>query len=209
MADEKGKPKEYTFGERPAETDKFKSYTELAQHKTEGEDFEVIAREVKGSNVAIVAPHGGEIEGPTGKMAAEIAGNDHNLYVFKGLCANAFNELHVTSTRFDDPRALDLIAKTDVTVTLHRCRIEEPVVCLSGRDKKLQSKLTAAFNKASIPVETENHPYQSGDLPGNICNKNARGAGVQIELSHGICNDPALTKKCVEVIRESLKALAA
>jgi phage replication-related protein YjqB (UPF0714/DUF867 family) len=209
MADEKDTPKSYTYGERPSETDKFKSYAELAQHKQEGKDYAVIVREVKGSKVSIVAPHGGNIEGPTGKMAADIAGNEHSLYVFKGLCKDAFKELHLTSTRFDDPRALDLVAKTDVTVTLHRCRIEEPVVCLSGRDRKLQSKLTAAFNKAAIPVEIENHPYQSGTLPENICNKNARGKGVQIELSHGICNDPALTKKCVEVIRNSLKGLAA
>jgi len=209
MADEKDTPKNYTFGKRPAATDKFGSYTELAQHKKEGEDFEVVVQEVKGSKISIVAPHGGKIENPTGIMASEIAGSEHNLYVFKGLCKEAFKELHITSTHFDDPRALDLVAKTDVTLTLHRCRIEEPVVCLSGRDKKLQSKLAAAFNKAAIPVEIENHPYQAGIRPENICNKNARAEGVQIELSNGICDDPSLTKKCVEVIRQSLKTLAA
>ena len=205
MADEKNQPKNYTFGPRPAETDKFGSYTELAKHKKEGEDFAVVVQKVEGCKVAIVAPHGGDIEWPTEKMAADIAGKEHNLYVFKGLCKEAFKELHVTSIHFDDPRALDLVARTDVTLTIHRCRIEEPVVCLSARDKKLQSKLKSAFNKASIKVEIDNHPYQSGKLPENICNKNSRGKGVQIEFSRGICTNPALRETCVKVIREALR----
>lgn len=207
MADEQNQPRSnYTFGQRPAETDKFGSYTELAKHKKEGKDFAVVVQKVEGSKVAIVAPHGGGIEWPTEQMAAAIAGKEHNLYVFKGLCKEAFKELHITSVNFDDKRALDLVAKTNITLTLHRCRIEEPVVCLSARDKKLQSKLTAAFNKASIKVEIENHPYQSGTRPENICNKNSRGEGVQIEFSRGICNNPKLRETCVKVIRETLKA---
>ena len=185
--------------------DKFKNFFDLAAHKKEGEDYSIATREVRGSNVVIVAPHGG-MERRTAEMAEAIAGNDHSLYVFKTLGQKgAFREMHVTSTHFDEPRCLDLVAKTDVTLTIHGCRFEEPVVCLSGLDKKLQSKLADAFNAAGVKALTSGHPYQSGKLPENICNRNRQKQGVQLEFSFGIRDNPALMDKCVRIVRDSLK----
>jgi len=186
--------------------DTFKNFADLASHKKEGTDYAVEVREEPKSAVAIVAPHGGNMEEKTGLMAEQIAADGYNLYVFKGFGQNPL-EMHVTSTHFDEPRAVALVAKTQTTVTIHGCRFTEPVVYLSGRDKKLQSKLMAAFKAAGINASVSGHPYQSGKKPDNICNRNERGEGVQIEFSRGIRDNDDLRNKCVQAVRESLKAV--
>ncbi len=186
--------------------DKFRNFEHLANHNTEGVDYDIVVRKVPGSKVAIVAPHGGKMEWSTGKMAADIAGREHSFYVFQGLKKNAFEELHVTSAHFDEPRCLDLLSKADVTVTIHGCRPRQRVVYMSARDKKLQTKLKAAFNKAGVrAVADGSHKYQGGKNPKNICNRNRSGQGVQLEFSRGIRDNPRLVKKCVQAVREGLK----
>ncbi|MBU6475148.1 MAG: poly-gamma-glutamate hydrolase family protein [Alphaproteobacteria bacterium] len=186
--------------------DKFRNFSELARHAKEGEDYAIVVREAHGSAVAIVAPHGGRMEWSTGEMAAAIAGRKHSFYVFEGLKDDAFAELHVTSTHFDEPRCLDLLSRAEVTVTIHGCQTPEPVVYMSARDKKLESKLKAAFNKAGVRAVADNsHKYQGGKNPQNICNRNRSGQGVQLEFSRGIRDNPRLVKKCVKAVRESLK----
>jgi phage replication-related protein YjqB (UPF0714/DUF867 family) len=184
--------------------DPFNNFAELARHKKEGVDYNVIVRPVPQSNVAIVAPHGGRIEWNTESMAQGIAANDHNLYVFSGNGADAFEKLHLTSTHFDEPRCVDLVAKSDVTVTIHGCRFKEPVVYLGGMDEKLKAKLLAAFNAASIKASATG-PFQALS-PENICNRNRQKQGVQLEFSQGIRDNPVLRAKCVKVVRETLKA---
>ena len=189
--------------------DKFKNYFDLAAHKKEGRDFAITTREVTGSNVAIVAPHGGHIDRHTEEMAKAIAAEDYSLYVFSGMQSEgSFRDLHITSIHFDEPRCVEMVAKTDVTLTIHGCRFEEPMVCLSGMDKKLQSMLAAAFNAVGVKALTSSHPYQTGKLSENICNKNKRGQGVQLEFSRGIRNNREMMDKCIKVVRDTLKAPA-
>ncbi len=189
-----------------ATADKYKNFVHLARHAEEGVDYDILIRKARGSAVAVVAPHGGKMELRTEEMARAIAGKKHALYVFRGMCKNAFNELHVTSTHFDEPRCLDLVARSDVTVTIHGSRVAEPVVFLSAMDKALQKKLMQAFTKAGVrAVADETHPYQSGKDPRNICNRNRRGQGVQLEFSRGIRDNPRLAAKCVKAVRACLK----
>jgi phage replication-related protein YjqB (UPF0714/DUF867 family) len=184
--------------------DKFNNFAELARYKEEGRDYTVTMREAH-SNVAIVAPHGG-IETNAAEMAEAIAADDHNLYVFRALeGSGGFAEMHITSIHFDEPRCLDLVAKTDVTLTIHASRFREEVVCLSAMDKKLESKLAAAFNAAGIKALIEDLPYQTRTLPENISNMNRQGQGVQMEFSQGIRDNPALRETCVRVVRDTLK----
>ncbi len=187
------------------EGDRFKNFSELARHKKEGEDYSVTVREAPRCNISIVAPHGG-IEPGAAEMARAIAADDHNLYIFNVLKrGDYFGEMHVTSIHFDEPRCLELVAKTDVTVTIHGCRYKEEVVCLSAMDKKLESRLAADFNKAGITALTTGHDYKTGAVPENICNKNRTGQGVQLEFSRGIRDNPELRETCVKVVRETLK----
>ena len=52
--------------------DKYSSFAEMLKHETEGRDF-TVSQEIRGSSVAIVAPHGGGIEPGTSELAAAIA----------------------------------------------------------------------------------------------------------------------------------------
>ncbi|MFX4608957.1 poly-gamma-glutamate hydrolase family protein, partial [Acinetobacter baumannii] len=91
-------------------------YAELSSAHREGIDYHVTV-ERRGSGVAIVAPHGGRIERGTSEVARAIAGNDFDLYLFEGaLPTMNFEMLHITSTRFDEPRALALIADCDAVL---------------------------------------------------------------------------------------------
>lgn len=186
---------------------RFNSFAALARRKQEGVHYRIVVRDRARSPVAIVAPHGGVIEWHTSKMAKQIAANDHSLYSFEAKNQrNAFYELHVTSSRFDEPRALALVAKAKVTVTVHGCRTHEPVVYLGGRDRKLKSALAAAFNRQGVKAQTRGHPYKGSD-PLNICNRNSRGRGVQLEFSRGIRHNPKLRAKCVRIVRGCLRKL--
>lgn len=183
---------------------RFNSFSELAHHKKEGEHYDIVVKENSHSHVSIVAPHGGNIEWNTSKIAKDIAANDHNLYLFEAKEAeNCFYEMHVTSNQFDEPRCLELISLTDTTLTIHGCRGDEPVVYIGGRDEKLKKSLADAFNKHNIKALTEGHIYK-GSSPENICNRNQRGEGVQLEFSRGIRDNPDLIDKCVGIIRRQI-----
>ncbi len=184
--------------------EKFNNYAELAQHKKEGVDYKITVKENSESRIVIVAPHGGSIEWTTSKIAAGVAANDHNLYIFEGLGKDStFDELHITSAHFDEPQCVALIAKMDTVVAIHGCRGAAPVVYLGGLDTELKKSLADEFNKQGIRAETEGHHYL-GISPDNICNKNAKKQGVQLEFSDGIRDNPALTDKCIMVLREHL-----
>ena len=82
--------------------DTYNSFANLAKHAEEGRDFKVRTQERLGTTV-IIAPHGGGIEPGTSEIAEAIAGNDLSLYLFEGIRDENNRELHITSTRFDEP----------------------------------------------------------------------------------------------------------
>lgn len=188
--------------------DLYRDFAELTRHRREGRDFHVVARAVPGSAVAVVAPHGGHIEPHTSEMARDIAAEEHSLYIFSGDLQERGNfEMHITSVRFDEPRALALVAESQTTLTIHGCRGAAPAVYLSGLDAALEEKFCAAFNKAGIRATIEGHPYKMGRDPENICNKNRSGTGVQIEFTRALRDDDALRQKAVRVVRDVLRSL--
>jgi len=188
---------------------RFNSFSELSRHKTEGVDYKITVSENSRSGVVIVAPHGGGIEWNTSKIAKGVAANDHNLYLFEGIgLDSSFSEMHVTSAAFDEPRCLELVSKMETTLTIHGCRGDEPVIYLGGNDTALRSSMAEEFNKQGIKAVTKGHAYKGGS-PRNICNRNKRGKGVQLEFSRGIRDNPALTGQCIDILRGHLKKIIA
>jgi poly-gamma-glutamate hydrolase-like protein len=61
---------------------------------------------------ALVAPHGGGIEPGTSELADAIAASDLSFYTFEGLKPSGNTDLHITSTRFDEPMCLTLLASS-------------------------------------------------------------------------------------------------
>ncbi len=163
---------------------RFRNFADLARSQVRGRDYEICVRRRAASPIAIIAPHGGEIEDGTSQMARAIAGDDFNLYCFEGTRPSKnYTALHLTSHRFDEPECLSLIASCPVVIAVHGCGGEQPQVLLGGLDVPLRDLLAASLAAAEIRAETSGHRYPAV-RPDNICNRGARGRGVQLEITH-------------------------
>ncbi len=168
--------------EAGAEVDTYKCFADLQAREVRGKDYDLDVRYRDGARVAVIAPHGGGIEPETAKIAEAIAGAEFSLYCFKGLKANGNSRLHITSHNFDEPECLALLAKHQWVLAIHGCAESGERVLLGGLDKRLITDLSTALEAAGIRAETSGHEYTGKDLR-NICNRGARHAGAQFELS--------------------------
>lgn len=163
-------------------SDHLTGFADLCTRFTEGRDFvvEVLQRP---STAAVVAIHGDPIERGVSRIARQIAGDAHNLYLLEGRLPELnYEHLHLASSRFDDPRCLELIAPCERVVTIHGCNGLEENVLLGGLDEALKARIAAALSAAGVPCQTEGHRFP-GRQPRNICNRGATGMGVQVELT--------------------------
>ncbi|MGR8948538.1 MAG: poly-gamma-glutamate hydrolase family protein [Gammaproteobacteria bacterium] len=170
--------------------DKYKNFAELAKHERLNKDYQITVQRRAGSNIAVVAPHGGSIERRTSEIARSIAGTEHNLYLFEGQDPlGTFDTLHITSHRFDEPKCLSLIASIGTVVTIHGCSGKDKFVYLGGLDTDLKTTISKVIEALGIRVDTHAHQFQ-GRHTKNICNRGGTGKGVQIELSDGLRGAP-------------------
>jgi phage replication-related protein YjqB (UPF0714/DUF867 family) len=169
---------------KPVPADSYRTYGDLARIHAEGVDYVVHVRHPQESCVAILAPHGGRIEGGTSAVARLIAGEEHALYLFEGLrtAGDNFDQLHLTSHCFDEPRCIELIARCDTVIAVHGYAAAGADVLLGGRDERLKRELAPALAAHGLSVKTEGHAYPGLD-PLNICNRGRSRQGVQMELS--------------------------
>src|ERR1700723_2761309 len=147
-------------------------FDDLAQLYVEGVDYAVHVMRREKSGIAVVAPHGGRIEGRTSEVARLIAGEEHALYLFEGLRTSGdnFDCLHLASHRFDEPRALDLISGCDTVVAVHGYAAGGPDVLLGGLNEPLKQGIAQALAEAGFSYLTEGHRFP-GSHPLNICNR--------------------------------------
>jgi phage replication-related protein YjqB (UPF0714/DUF867 family) len=167
--------------------DKFPNFAALAREKRSGIDWDVHVRRAQ-TAFAIVAPHGGGIEAGTSELADAVADTTHSFYTFEGLQASGNHELHITSTRFDEPMCLSLIGVSDVVVTLHgeHTEADGEGVFMGGLDADLGDRIRKVLNDHGFTVRTHPDPNLQGREPGNICNRGLSDAGVQLELSKSV-----------------------
>ncbi|MFK7678717.1 poly-gamma-glutamate hydrolase family protein [Bacillus sp. Wb] len=164
--------------------DTYKNYAELSASETKGVDYQ-ISYFSKPSNKIIMAIHGGGIETGTSELTRDIAGTLHSYYLFEGLKSSGNGDLHITSTNFDEPNALRMVAEASYCLTLHGyAHSIKKHTLIGGADHnvKLQvyNKLIAAGFSAELLDEADR---LSGSDPENIVNKTKRWMGVQLELS--------------------------
>src|ERR1700722_10923950 len=109
------------------------------------------------SGVAVLAPHGGRIEGRTSEIARLIAGDEHRLYLFEGLrtTGDNFDRLHLASHRFDEPRALDLISRCDTVIAVHGYAAPGPDVLLGGLNAGLKREIAHALAQTGFSCVTD------------------------------------------------------
>jgi len=167
--------------------DKYNNFEALKHFEKINTDYRILLSD-RGSPTTIIAPHGGKIEPKTSDIAAGIARDQFNYYCFEGLKPSGNRCLHITSHNFDEPQALQLLARSQTVVAVHACRDEKAVVYPGGRDEALLGAIVKELNAAGLSVANQNIKYP-GLNPANICNRGASGRGAQLEISRGLRDD--------------------
>src|SRR5512138_1418022 len=98
--------------------DRYPDFATLSRNERAGVDFDILVRQAR-REFAIVAPHAGGIEPGTSEIADAIAASNFSYYAFEGLKPRGNADLHITSTRFDEPMCLRLIGQSEVVLTIH------------------------------------------------------------------------------------------
>lgn len=183
-------------------SDSLTGFADLAARFAEGRDF-VVEVQRRSSAAAVVAIHGDPIERGVSRIARQIAGGEHNLYLLEGrLPALNYEHLHLASSRFDDPRCLELIGRCERVVTIHGCNGLAEDVLLGGLDAALKARIAAALDAAGVPCRSAGHRFP-GRQPANICNRGSTGMGVQVELTDPV-REGRLEARVIAAIRSVL-----
>jgi phage replication-related protein YjqB (UPF0714/DUF867 family) len=169
-----------------AAKDRYASFAELSRREVEGRDYRISLVPAGASGVAIVAPHGGKIEFLTTEIARSIAADDHGFYAFEGTRWINNRVLHITSSRFDEPRALALVSACSRVLTVHGLGGHELGVQIGGLDEDLRERVNDSLSSAGFASEVVAAGQYGGIHPGNICNRGSSGAGVQLEIKYGL-----------------------
>ena len=164
--------------------DKYPNFEALSKEKVEGRDYRIVVEhEGRSSALVIIAPHAYKIEPGTSVLAREIAGDDYCLYLFEGILeGNNFAELHITSTNFEEPRALEFVSQCITSVAIHGRRDEgDPsTIWLGGLNAELVTVIESRLREQGFIVSSRSHRFAATN-PRNISNRTLSGRGVQIE----------------------------
>jgi phage replication-related protein YjqB (UPF0714/DUF867 family) len=192
--------------------DQYDSFAALAAREIEGIHYRIKIA-TRPSPIAVVAPHGGFIEPGASEAAGAIAGESFSLYCFESLTLRAGGDgLHITSTRFDEPQALSLIAASQLVIGVHGRKngADDASVWVGGlhetlRDAIRDALVTQGFRAKSVG---DGHPLCGRD-PANICNKGRLGAGVQLEIPRALrvafAQESARRRDFAQAVRATLE----
>lgn len=164
--------------------DTYSSFDELSANEVEGRDF-IITCEKRDSNVLIMAPHGGKIEKWTSEIALHLAGDNYSYYTFEGKkLQDNYKTLHITSTRFDEPKALKMTSSSDYILAIHgEKNTDKEIVYIGGMNKNLREEITRTLTQNDFLVEIHESAHLQGINVNNICNR-SKYNGVQLELTY-------------------------
>lgn len=166
--------------------DKYTSFVDLMTSEPEG-SYRIEMRSAD-TAVALIAPHAGKIEPGTSQICRSVAGDDLAYYLFEGCKANNNRDLHITSSRFDEPQGIGIAQAAHVVVTFHGQTGEELFVNVGGLADQLCASMIDFLNAAGFSASRHSNPELQGRDANNICNRGSKGQGLQFELSRGLRN---------------------
>lgn len=161
--------------------DKYRSFADLL--KAEGPEAFLLTVTDRKTAACIIAPHGGRIEPGTSELAIAIAGDRFSTYLFEGLKRTNNQDLHITSTNFDEPSGIQLVTSSQYCVALHGCAGNDEVVYLGGRDANLKTILDKNLKECGFELAKHHNPELQGESLANICNRGQLKKGVQFEIT--------------------------
>jgi phage replication-related protein YjqB (UPF0714/DUF867 family) len=159
-----------------------------------GRDFRIAFGDGDIEWCLVVAPHGGGIEPGTSELLRAISElSGWAWYEFAGFLRKGNKEeLHITSTVFDEPTLLELLPRTNFVLSLHGSQeTRDQVVYVGGGWEAGREAMTAMINSAA-----ETHGIQAlaapahllGAEPTNLTNCGKLAHGIQLEFSRGARN---------------------
>jgi len=185
--------------------DTYPNFKALEAAEKRGEDYEIDSRRVSRSPLVIIAPHGGNIEPFTHSIADSIAGPEFSFYAFRGLTPPG-SRLHMTSSQFDEPLCVELIAMHERALAIHGWGEAGARICIGGRDVELVAVLKADLMTAGIKVEDAGAGLGGTDSK-NIVNRCRSTRGVQLELTMALRKDTKSMDAIIRAVRSTLRQL--
>jgi phage replication-related protein YjqB (UPF0714/DUF867 family) len=164
--------------------DKYTNFNHLAANESVGVDYRIRRRSA--GTTLVLAPHGGGIEPGTSELAEAIAGADHAFYIFEGLKAGLNGNLHITSSHFDEPSCLAMLAVSDAVLAIHGEHSGELAVFIGGLDTERSARMRSELLNQGFDVRAVDRADLEGTDANNICNRGRSGAGVQLEIAEGL-----------------------
>ncbi|WP_066634428.1 poly-gamma-glutamate hydrolase family protein [Desulfolucanica intricata] len=185
----------FTFGigiSAYAFTTGYSSFAELAAAE-DPSDYTIKTNNI-GSDTTILAIHGGGIERGTSELVEALNGyGKYNTYSFEGLKATDNGSLFIRAINFDEPTAVNLVNKSDYTVSVIGAAGDDEVTYIGGQNKLLAELIRLHLTTKGYNVKTLNVPDRiAGIMDSNIVNKNKlfndsyKLGGVQIAISKGL-----------------------
>lgn len=168
---------------KPINNKEYKNFDKLKAKEVESKDYTISQKE-SDPHILLIAIHGGGIEPGTTELIEGIAkDNSYSYYSFNGIKQAGNRNMHITSTHFDEPQALDLVESSLVTVSFHGYdERDKKHTYLGGLDTELAKEIARQLKKSGFSV-SDAPKELSGKEKDNITNKNKRGKGVQLEIS--------------------------
>jgi len=168
-----------------AASDTYANFSELSASEVYGEGYKIESKD-NDSTVAIIAIHGGGIEAGTTQLAKATSDlGSYNYYSFMGILKSGNTRLHITSNNFDENIARNLVAKSNLTLSLHGCSGADKTTYLGGLDTALGKQIQKALTSAGFIVKPAISRLDGTSLQ-NITNSNLTGKGVQLEITKGL-----------------------
>ena len=175
--------------------DKYNNFEDLARYEKEGLDFDIELKD-RSSVYAVIAIHGGNIEPATTEIGCNLAGDDFSFYSFIGKkkTEQESEDLHITSSHFDEPRVLALVQRSPRVISIHGKSGRNEFIMVGGLDGEMVQK-TKDVLMANNFVLFEAPDKVNGDSLGNICNKSISKKGLQLEISRGLRDEFLKSRK--------------
>ena len=165
-------------------SDKYITFADLSSCEPAGA-YRIEVRQ-KGSRVALIAPHGGKIEIGTSEICRAVAGEDLTYYLFEGCKSSNNRQLHITSSRFDEPQGIYVAQSAQVVVAFHGQEGSEHFVNVGGLAVQLCASVICHLKAAGFIASQHDDMSLQGRDKNNICNRGSKGQGLQLEVSRGL-----------------------
>jgi phage replication-related protein YjqB (UPF0714/DUF867 family) len=119
-------------------------------------------------------------------------------------------DLHVTSTNFDEPLCVEVISTCDQVVAIHgKAGSDKQHVEVGGLDTALRDAVCNSVADAGYAATVVTSGTLAARSTRNICNRGARKAGVQLEITRGLRDglrkDAASLRSFANAVRATLR----